>query len=78
MSDTVIARQRKTRVAVAAAAVAGFAIGLVIDSLPSQDTHDKYWALFVAPFMIAFIAGAVALSMLVWSYLPRRPRTISR
>ena len=49
MSDTVIARQRRTRVVVVVAAVAGFAIGLVIDSLPSQDTHDEYWALFVAP-----------------------------
>jgi hypothetical protein len=36
------------------------------------DTRDEYWALFVAPSMIAFIVGVVALPMLVWSYLPRR------
>lgn len=72
VTDTSIARKRKTRAIIVVAAVAVFAIGLVIDALPSQATHDEYWALFVAPSMIAFMVGVVALPMLVWSWLPRR------
>ncbi len=72
VSDTAIAHQRKTRAIVVVASIATFGIGLFVDSLPSSDVHDRYWVLFVAPLMIAFIVGVVALPMLVWSYLPRR------
>ena len=72
VSDTGMAHRRKTYVIVIVASVVIFAIGLLIDALPSQDVHDSYWALFVAPSMIAFIVGAVAMALLVWSYLPRR------
>ena len=72
MSDTAIAHQRKTRTVVVVASIVIFAIGLVVNALPSPDVHDSYWPLFVAPFMIAFIVGVVALPMLVWSYLPLR------
>lgn len=72
MSDTAIAQKRRTRAIVVGASIAVFAIGLVIDALPSSDVHDKYWALFVAPSMIAFIVGVVASVPLLWSYLPQR------
>jgi hypothetical protein len=72
VTDTVNTRQRRTRAAVVVLSIGLFILGLVINSLPSQDTHDKYWALFVAPSMIAFLVGAVALPMCVWSWLPRR------
>jgi len=69
---TVTPRRRKTLVIVVAASVALFVVGLVIDALPSPDTHDQYWALFVAPSMIAFIVGVVAVLLLLWSYAPQR------
>ena len=72
MSDTTLTRRRRTRSIVAAIAIALFAVGLLIDSLPSQSTHDRYWFLFVAPSMIGFLAGVIALPMLVWSLIQRR------
>ena len=74
VTDTAVAHKRKTRTIVVVASIAVFAIGLFVDGLPSEATHDRYWMLFVAPSMIAFIVGVIALPMLVWSYLPRRPR----
>ena len=71
VTDAANTRQRRTRAAVVVISIGAFILGLVIDSLPSQDTHDKYWALFVAPSMVAFLIGAVALPMWVWSWLPR-------
>jgi hypothetical protein len=72
VTDGAIAHQRKRRAIVVVAALVVFAIGPVIDALPSEATHDEYWMLFVAPSMIALMVGAIALPMLVWSYLPRR------
>jgi peptidoglycan/LPS O-acetylase OafA/YrhL len=72
VSDTAIAHKRKTCTIVVVASIAIFAIGLLINALPSQDVHDSYWTLFVAPSMIAFIVGVAALALLLWSYLPRR------
>jgi hypothetical protein len=69
------AHTRRTLAIVVAASIAIFAIGLFINALPSQDVHDRYWALFVAPVMIAFFVGVVALPMLVWSYLTGRERS---
>ena len=57
---------------VVVASIAIFAIGLLINALPSQGVYDSYRALFVAPSMIAFIVGVVAMALLLWSYLPRR------
>ena len=71
VTDSAVAHQRKTRAIVVVASIAVFVIGLVIDALPSEATHDEYWMLFVAPSMIAFMVGVIALPMLVWSYLPR-------
>lgn len=48
-----------------------WALGFVIDSLPSDEMHDRYWFLFIAPSMIGSIVGVVAVPMLVWSLLPR-------
>ncbi|MFN2588080.1 MAG: hypothetical protein ABR613_08185 [Actinomycetota bacterium] len=70
--DIDIAGKRRRRAAVLAVSVAVFVIGLFANTLPSQELHDEYWFLFVAPSMIAFMVGAVALLMLGWSYLPRR------
>lgn len=72
MKNISITHQRRTRATVLGVCLAVFMFGLWIDSLPSQATHDDYWMLFVAPMMIAVLAGAVVLPMLVWSYLPRR------
>lgn len=72
MTDTTIARQRRIRVIVVVAALSVWALGLVINSLPSEDLHDRYWYLFIAPSMIGFMVAVVALSMLVLSLLPRR------
>lgn len=73
VTDTVIAHQRRTRAVVVAVAVAVFAVGLLIESLPSQEFHDRFWWLLVAPMMFSIMVGVVAVPMLVWSYLPRRP-----
>jgi hypothetical protein len=67
-----ISATRRRRAIILAAWVAVFAIGLVVDGLPGQDLHDKYWYLFVAPMMFAVIGGPIALLMLIWSLLPRR------
>jgi hypothetical protein len=72
VTGTSITHQRRTRATIVGASVAIFAIGLFVDALPSSDVHDRYWVAFVAPMMIAFVVGVVALPMLVWSYLPRR------
>ena len=72
VNDTTLARQRRVRLIVVGIAIVVWALGLVINSLPGEDLHDRYWYLFVAPSMIGFMVGAVALPMLVWSLLPRR------
>lgn len=72
VNDTTLARERRIRFTVVVIAFVVWALGLVINSLPSQDIHDRYWYLFVAPSMIGFMVGVVALPMLVWSLLPRR------
>lgn len=72
MSDTTMARRRRIRFLVVAISIVVFALGLLIDSLPSDQTHDRYWFLFVAPMMVGFMVGVVALAMLAWSLLPRR------
>ena len=71
MSDTTVAERRKTLSVVIGASIAVFVIGLLIDGMPSDDTDDTYWMLFVAPSAIAFTVGAVALAMLGWTYVPR-------
>jgi cytochrome P450 len=64
---------RKQTILVGASIVI-FAIGLFIDALPNSDTHDRYWVLLVAPSMIAFVVGAVALLLLLLrSFVPQRP-----
>lgn len=70
--DTTMARQKRIRFIVVAIAIVVFVLGLVVNSLPSEDMHDRYWYLFVAPSMAGFMAGVVALPMLVWSLLPSR------
>lgn len=70
--DTDIAGQRRRRAIALAASVAIFAIGLFVNALPSENLHDEYWFLFVAPSMVAFLVGVIALLMLGWSYIPRR------
>jgi undecaprenyl pyrophosphate phosphatase UppP len=72
VTDTDIARKRRRRAVVLAVSVAVFVIGLFVNALPSQDLHDDHWLLFVAPSMIAFMVGVIALLMLAWSYVPRR------
>ena len=72
VTDTTLARQKRIRFIVVVIAIIVFALGLVIDSLPSEDMHDRFWYLFVAPMMIGLMVGVVALPMLVWSLLPRR------
>ncbi len=72
MNDTNSARQRRVRLIVVGIAIVVWALGLIVNSLPSEDMHDRYWYLFVAPSMIGFMVGVVALPMLVWSLLPRR------
>jgi hypothetical protein len=72
VNHTTLTRQKRIRFTVVVIAIIVFVLGLVIDSLPSEDLHDRYWYLFVAPSMIGFMAGVVALPMLVWSLLPRR------
>ncbi|HEX8770975.1 MAG TPA: hypothetical protein VF711_09430 [Acidimicrobiales bacterium] len=72
VNHTTLTRQKRIRFIVVAVAIVVFVLGLVINSLPSEDMHDQYWYLFVAPSMIGFMVGVVALPMLVWSLLPRR------
>lgn len=72
VTDTPLARQRRIRFLVVVIAVVVWALGFVINSLPSEDMHDRYWYLFIAPSMIGFMVGVVAVPMLVWSLLPRR------
>jgi hypothetical protein len=67
-----IADKRRRRAVVLAVSVAVFVISLFVDALPSQDVHDEYWFLFVAPSVIAFTVGIVTLLMLGWSFIPRR------
>ncbi|MFN2491079.1 MAG: hypothetical protein ABR529_15390 [Actinomycetota bacterium] len=72
VTDADIAHKRRRRAVVLAISVVVFAIGLIVDALPSERVHDQYWFLFVAPPMIAFIVSVPALLMLGWSYIPRR------
>ena len=72
VNDATFARQKRIRFIVVVIAIVVWVLGLVINSLPSEDMHDRYWYLFVAPSMIGFMVGVVALPMLVWSLLPRR------
>jgi hypothetical protein len=72
VNETTLARQRRIRFIVVVIAIAIWALGLLIDWLPSDEMHDRYWYLFVAPLMIGFMVGVVALPMLVWSLLPRK------
>jgi undecaprenyl pyrophosphate phosphatase UppP len=72
VTATAITHKRRTRAIIVVVSIAAFAIGLLIDKLPSSQTHDDYWLVFVAPSMIAFIVGAIALTMLVWSYVTDR------
>src|SRR3954453_727406 len=70
--QSALARRRPSRLIIVAISIALFALGILIDSLPSDQTHDRYWFLFVAPMMIGLIVGVVALPMLAWCLLPRR------
>jgi hypothetical protein len=72
VNDTTLGRQKRIRFIVVLIAIVVWALGLLINSLPSEDMHDRYWYLFVAPSMIGFMVGVVAVPMLVWSLLPRR------
>ncbi len=72
MNHSTLTRQKRVRFMVVVVAIVVYVLGLVINSLPSENMHDRYWYLFVAPSMIGFIAGVVAVPMLVWSLLPRR------
>ena len=72
VNDTTLARQKRIRFIVVLIAIVVWALGLVVNSLPSEDMHDRFWYLFVAPMMIGLMVGVVALPMLVWSLLPRR------
>lgn len=69
---TTMARQRRIRFIVFAVAALVWAVGLVINSLPSEETHDRYWILFITPMMVGFMVGVVVLPMLIWSMLPRQ------
>jgi hypothetical protein len=71
-TDFDVSAKRRRRAVVVAASIAVGAIGLLVESLPSQEFHDRFWYLLVAPVMLGLIVGAVALLMLGWSYLPRR------
>jgi hypothetical protein len=71
-NTAVLTRQRRTRFIVVAVASAVWLIGLLINSLPNEELHDRYWYFFLAPSMTGFMVGVVALPMLVWSLLPRR------
>ena len=72
VNHTTLTRQNRIQFIVVAIAIVVFVLGLVINSLPSEDTHNRYWYLFVAPSMLGFMVGVVALPMLVWGLLPRR------
>jgi len=72
VNDATSAGQKRIRFIVLVIASFVWALGLVVNSLPSEDLHDRFWYLFVAPSMIGFMVGVVALPMLVWSLLPRR------
>lgn len=72
VNHSTLTRQKRVRFMVVVVAIVVYVLGLVINSLPSENMHDRYWYLFVAPSMIGFIAGVVAVPMLVWSLLPRR------
>lgn len=72
-----IPSKRRRRAAVVGSCVALFAIGWVVEGIPSQAVHDRYWFLLVAPMMIAVVIGPVALLMLGWSYLPRRDEEVT-
>jgi len=78
VNDTTMTGQKRIRFIVVAIAIVVFVLGLVIDGLPSDDVHDRYWYLFVAPSMIGFIVGVVALPMLLWSLFPRREPPLNR
>ena len=68
-ADVLAKRRRRTIVVIASVAVG--AIGLLVEWLPSQEFHDRFWYLLVAPRIFATMVGALALLMLGWSYLPR-------
>jgi peptidoglycan/LPS O-acetylase OafA/YrhL len=72
-----ISAKRRQRGIVLASCVVVFAIGLFINALPSQEFHDKYWFLLVAPVMISAMVAPVALLMLGWTYLPRRDEELT-
>jgi len=72
MSTPDVARTRKALCIVVAAAATLFALGFAINGLPSDEVHDRYWIAFVAPTMIGFIVGVVALPFLLWTYRPPR------
>lgn len=74
MTDKPVATKQKVLAVVVVASIAVFVIGLVIDRMPSEDTHDRYWMLFVAPSSIAFVVGTVALAMLARTLLARADR----
>ena len=59
MDDTSFARQGRIRSIVVGIAIVVGALGLLINSLPSQDLHDRYWYLFVAPSMIGVMVGTL-------------------
>jgi hypothetical protein len=70
--DTANATSRRTLAIVMAGAITLWAIGFVIDGLPSDATHDRYWMLFVAPSMIGLMVGVITVPLLVWSWLPQQ------
>lgn len=72
VNHATLTRQKRNRFIVVVVAIGVFVLGLAIDSLPSEDMHERYWFLFVAPSMIGLMVAAIALPMLVWSLLPRR------
>lgn len=72
MKHTTVTQQRRIRFIGVVIAIVVFGLGLVINSLPSSELHDRYWYLFTAPASIGFMAGIVAVAMLLWSLLPRR------
>lgn len=74
MKDAAGSVTRRTLVIVLAVSAVVWAMGLMINALPSEDLHDRYWYLFVAPSMIGFIVGVMALTALAVTYLPRHRR----